>query len=111
MDIGQNFRTISLAQEGDHRNDDQQGLEPLAQQDSERADEGRSIARRIGREHLLGIGEQAFDDSCLAGDVVRRCAASDSAPELAHGLFDARHKGRVARGQDRFNRFEPVEIG
>ena len=50
MDIFEQFGPLGLAQEADHRDDDQQRLQPFAQQDGERAKEGRRIAACLRRE-------------------------------------------------------------
>lgn len=111
MDIGQHLGSLGLAQEGDHRNDDQQGFEPLAQQDGEGAQKGRCAARRVRGQGRIGVIEQAIEHLDTGRYLVSGPTLLKRGAEFAHGAFDMTHERCVARGQHRLERLEPVEIG
>src|SRR3546814_6126210 len=61
MHITQRLRALGLSQEGDDRDDDEECLQALTQQDRQGADKGRRAARLFGGEHLLCIGEERVE--------------------------------------------------
>src|SRR3546814_1849070 len=87
MDVAQHLGPLGLAQEGDHRDDDQQGFESLAQQDGEGAQEGRCSARRVRGQGRLGVVEQTVEHLDARGDLVGGATLLERCPELAHGAF------------------------
>ena len=86
-------------------------FETLAQQDGKRPDKGRCVAGCIGRQCSFGIGEKGFDCGGFTRDRIDRHTSRDGHAIIGHRGFDLRHKGGIARRQDRLNRFETVEIG
>src|SRR3546814_6202647 len=58
MDVAQHLGPLGLAQEGDHRDDDQQGFESLAQQDGEGAQ--RSEEHTSELQSLMRISYAVF---------------------------------------------------
>ena len=111
MHIRKHIGALRFAEKGDHRHHDQQGFQPLAQEDRERAHEARRVAGLIGRKGASGVGEQSVQCLDLASHFGDGRVSADRAAHLAHGRFDAQHEGVVARRQRRFDRLEAVEIG
>ena len=73
---------VGLAQECQHGDDDQQRLEPFAEQDGEGAEKGRGGAGFARREDALGVGEQGIERGDALADLGDRAAAADCRAEL-----------------------------
>ena len=111
MDRAHHLGAVGLAQESEHRNDDEQCLEPLAQQDREGAQEGGDCTPILRCQRAFRLVEQAHQRRDAGPDVRGIAALCDGPAQLAHRGLDPRHQARVASGQHRLDRLEAVEIG
>lgn len=111
MHIRHQLATFGLAQERDHRNDDQKCFQPLAQQDRRCTDEGRKGVVRTRCERRLDIVEELAQHFGTLHDTHIALATPDRGTVFAHCGFDLAQKLRPLRSEHRFERFETVQVG
>ena len=97
MDEGQNFRSLGLAQERDHRDHDQQCLEPFAQQDRKGSCECRRLTGIVRGEDRLGAVEKNVERIHPLGDGGQRIPATYCRSKLRHAGFDRCEQVCIAR--------------
>ena len=112
MDPAHHVAPVGLAQEGDHRDDDQQRLQPLAQQDGEGAEEGRGGARPPrAPARASARSNKAWSPSACARTSATGAprAMRRAQPPIARSTSATRPPSRASSSG--LDRLEAVEIG
>ncbi len=111
MHIREHVASICFPQEGEHRDDNQEGFESFTEQDCEGAEEARPHRRFAGSERGFCVGKQRVERADLTPHFVERQTPGDAGAQYAHRAFDPNHECAIACRQDRFGELETIEIG
>ena len=110
VDVWHDLHPLGLAEEGDHRNDDEQRFQSLAQQDRRRAEERRETACRVRRQRSFRVVEKIIEDLYPIGERIGILSGLDGGAVFAHRTLDPLHQRTVTRGQRGLYWLEAIEI-